>query len=170
MYRRFDVVSLWSAGNNSGPTEQKKLERRVQETQNHPFDLPPTQKCLLHIMLQNYFRTELSHFTSSVRVLLQLWHHWRHYKWCPSHHRVIRTSRPTDMDSSCVHTERAVADNREVLTLFLARRFLSPRSCRRYVPPERRLLQEPHGVTSQKTAFFIVIAVKTLKSYKNDDK
>jgi hypothetical protein len=27
----------------------------------------------------------------------------------------------------------------------------------------RRLLQEPHGVTSQKTAFFIVTAVETLK-------
>jgi hypothetical protein len=26
---------------------------------------------------------------------------------------------------------------------------------------ERRFLQEPHGVTSQKTAFFIVTAVKT---------
>jgi hypothetical protein len=29
------------------------------------------------------------------------------------------------------------------------------------VPPERRFLQEPHGVTSQKTPFFIVNAVKT---------
>jgi hypothetical protein len=26
---------------------------------------------------------------------------------------------------------------------------------RRYVPPKRRLLQEPRGVTSQKTAFFL---------------
>jgi hypothetical protein len=26
---------------------------------------------------------------------------------------------------------------------------------RRYVPPKCRFLQEPHGVTSQKTAFFI---------------
>jgi hypothetical protein len=29
-----------------------------------------------------------------------------------------------------------------------------------YVPPKRRFLQEPHGVTSQKTQFFIVTAVK----------
>jgi hypothetical protein len=29
------------------------------------------------------------------------------------------------------------------------------------VPPKRQFLQEPHGVTSQKTAFFIVISVKT---------
>jgi hypothetical protein len=32
---------------------------------------------------------------------------------------------------------------------------------RRYVPSNCRFLQEPHGVTSQKTAFVIVTAVKT---------
>jgi hypothetical protein len=31
----------------------------------------------------------------------------------------------------------------------------------RQVPPKRRFLQEPHDVTSQKTPFFIVTAVKT---------
>jgi hypothetical protein len=30
-----------------------------------------------------------------------------------------------------------------------------------YVSPKRRFLQEPHCVTSQKTAFFILTAVKT---------
>jgi hypothetical protein len=30
-----------------------------------------------------------------------------------------------------------------------------------YVPPKCRFLQEPHGVTSQKTTFSIVTAVKT---------
>jgi hypothetical protein len=29
------------------------------------------------------------------------------------------------------------------------------------VPPKRRFLQEPHGVTYQKTPFFIVTATKT---------
>jgi hypothetical protein len=29
------------------------------------------------------------------------------------------------------------------------------------VPPKRLFLQDPHGVTSQKTPFFIVTAVKT---------
>jgi hypothetical protein len=29
------------------------------------------------------------------------------------------------------------------------------------VPPKRRFSQEPHGVTTQKTPFFIVTAVKT---------
>jgi hypothetical protein len=38
----------------------------------------------------------------------------------------------------------------ELLTLFLVHRFMS-----------RRFLQEPHRVTSQKTAFFIAPAVKT---------
>jgi hypothetical protein len=31
----------------------------------------------------------------------------------------------------------------------------------RYVSPKHLSLQEPHGVTSQKTAFFVLIAVKT---------
>jgi hypothetical protein len=30
-----------------------------------------------------------------------------------------------------------------------------------YIPPKSRFLEEPHGVTSQKTAFFKVTAVKT---------
>jgi hypothetical protein len=31
----------------------------------------------------------------------------------------------------------------------------------KYVPPKRRFLQEPHGVTSLKMVFFIITAVKT---------
>jgi hypothetical protein len=31
----------------------------------------------------------------------------------------------------------------------------------RYVPPKRRFTQDLHGTTSQKTAFFVVTAVKT---------
>jgi hypothetical protein len=37
-------------------------------------------------------------------------------------------------------------------------------------PPKRRLLQEPHGVTSQKTAFFIVTAAKTSNLTKLGDR
>jgi hypothetical protein len=33
--------------------------------------------------------------------------------------------------------------------------------CEEIPIPKRRFLQEPHGVTSQKTPFFIVTAVKT---------
>jgi hypothetical protein len=32
---------------------------------------------------------------------------------------------------------------------------------RRYVPPKRRFLQDPRGVTSQNTSFFMVTVVKT---------
>jgi hypothetical protein len=37
----------------------------------------------------------------------------------------------------------------------------SNRLALRYVPPKRRFLQEPHDVTSRKTVFFMVVAVKT---------
>jgi hypothetical protein len=47
------------------------------------------------------------------------------------------------------------------VSLLLVHRFLSPWSRRLYVPPKLRFSQEPHGVTSQKTPFFIVTAVKT---------
>jgi hypothetical protein len=30
-----------------------------------------------------------------------------------------------------------------------------------FVPPKRRFLQQPHGIVSQKMAFFIVTAVET---------
>jgi hypothetical protein len=46
---------------------------------------------------------------------------------------------------------------------------------RRYVYPKRRFLQEQHGVTSQKTTFLIVTAVKTsilhgIKMIRNGEK
>jgi hypothetical protein len=47
------------------------------------------------------------------------------------------------------------------LTLFLVHWFSSHWWWRRYIPPKRRFLQEPHGVTSQKTVFFVVTVVKT---------
>jgi hypothetical protein len=46
------------------------------------------------------------------------------------------------------------------LVLLLVHRFLSPWWRRRQVPPRRRFLQEPHGVTSQKTTFFISCLVR----------
>jgi hypothetical protein len=39
---------------------------------------------------------------------------------------------------------------------------------KKYFPSKRKFLQEPHGVTSQKTAFFIVTAVKTSKLTPNE--
>jgi hypothetical protein len=48
-----------------------------------------------------------------------------------------------------------------LLMLFLAHWFFLPWWWRRYVPPKHGFLQEPHGITSQKMAFFIDTAVKT---------
>jgi hypothetical protein len=45
------------------------------------------------------------------------------------------------------------------LALFLVHRFLLPWWTRHYVPPKRRFLQEPHGVTSQKTGFILFTIV-----------
>jgi hypothetical protein len=56
-------------------------------------------------------------------------------------------------------TTLAVTSNRS--SLFLECRFLSPWWWRRNVPPKHRFLQEPQDVTSQKTAFLIVTAVRT---------
>jgi hypothetical protein len=70
---------------------------------------------------------------------------------------IIRVTRISE-----VGTTLAVTGNqRTLLTFFLTHRFLSPWWLRRCVPPKRRFLQEPHGVTSQKMAFFTVTAVKT---------
>jgi hypothetical protein len=66
-----------------------------------------------------------------------------------------------------LETTQAATSNRRKLrrntnTWYLVfHRFLSPWWRRRQVPPKRRFLQEPNGVTSQKTPFFIVTAVKT---------
>jgi hypothetical protein len=48
-----------------------------------------------------------------------------------------------------------------VTATFLVHRFLSPWWWRRYDPSKRRFSQEPHGMTSQKTPFFIVTAGNT---------
>jgi hypothetical protein len=78
-------------------------------------------------------------------------------------------------------TTLAVISNRStlwsyylLLMLFLASRFLSPRWWRLYVSPKHRSLQEPHGVTSKKTAFFmfrlvclISVPINTKKNYLN---
>jgi hypothetical protein len=47
--------------------------------------------------------------------------------------------------------------------MFLARRFLSPWWRRRYVTKKCRFLQQPHGVTSQKTTFSIIIYTLVFK-------
>jgi hypothetical protein len=48
--------------------------------------------------------------------------------------------------------------------LFLVHRFLSPWWRRLQVPPKRRFLQEPHGVTTQKTPFFMFLILSWFSS------
>jgi hypothetical protein len=70
-------------------------------------------------------------------------------------HRVtlVRTDDPEEHIASII----------TVTTIGEVKRMLSVTSNTelRYVPPKRQVLQEPHGVAFQKTAFFIVTAVKT---------
>jgi hypothetical protein len=86
---------------------------------------------------------------------------------------LVRTDVSEELSASIIRVTRigklgtslAVTSSRRTLQrntmLFLVSRFLSPCWWRRYVHPKRRFLQEPHGLTSQKTTFFIVTALKT---------
>jgi hypothetical protein len=55
----------------------------------------------------------------------------------------------------------SLTSNRRTRLTFLVRRFLLP-GWRRWVPLKRQFLQEPHGVTSQKTPFFIIAFTRAL--------
>jgi hypothetical protein len=82
---------------------------------------------------------------------------------------LVRTDVSEELSASIIRITRigelrttlAVTSNRRTLTLFLVHRFLSPWCRRLYVPSKRLFLQEPYGITSQKTTFFIVTVVKT---------
>jgi hypothetical protein len=71
---------------------------------------------------------------------------------------LVRTDVSDQLSASIIRVTRIVELGTK-LTLFLVHRFLLP-WWRRYVRPKCRFLQEPHGVTSQKTQFFIVTAAK----------
>jgi hypothetical protein len=72
---------------------------------------------------------------------------------------VIRVTRIGELGTTLAVTSSQTVLRRN--TKSPARRFLSPWLWRRYVPPKHPFLQEPHGVTSQKTPFFKVTTVKT---------
>jgi hypothetical protein len=71
---------------------------------------------------------------------------------------LVRTDVSEELSASFIRVTR-IGDLGTTLAVTSNRRTLRRR--RRYVPPKRQFLQEPHGVTSQKTPFFIVTAVKT---------
>jgi hypothetical protein len=76
---------------------------------------------------------------------------------------LVRTDVSEEHSASIIRVRRfgelgitlAVTSNRRTLRSFTMYSNIS------YVPPKLRLLQETHGLTSQKTEFFIVTAVKT---------
>jgi hypothetical protein len=78
---------------------------------------------------------------------------------------IIRVTRIGELGTMLAVTSnrRTLRRNTMLVTanVFPSSRFLSPWWWRRYIPPKRRFLQEPHGVTYQKTAFFIVSAANT---------
>jgi hypothetical protein len=71
---------------------------------------------------------------------------------------LVRNDVPKEPSASVIRVTRigevgttlAVTSNRRTS------RFLSPWRLRHYIPPRHRFLEDPHGVTSQKTAFFKV--------------
>jgi hypothetical protein len=56
---------------------------------------------------------------------------------------------------------------RHLFTLVPSSRIFLPRRLRRHIPPKRRLTQDLHGATSQKSVFFIVNS-ENVKSYIRD--
>jgi hypothetical protein len=76
----------------------------------------------------------------------------------------IRVTRISELGTTLAVTSNRRTLRRNVgcyleLALFLVHRFLSPWWRWRYVPPKRRFLQEPHGVISENSPFFIVTTV-----------
>jgi hypothetical protein len=69
---------------------------------------------------------------------------------------IIRVTRIDELGTALTLTRNRRMLRKKRKPVFLARRFLSPGWGRRNVLLNRRFLQEPHGVTSQKTAFLIL--------------
>jgi hypothetical protein len=89
--------------------------------------------------------------------------------WC--HVALVRTYMLEEHITSIIKVKRiselgtmlAITSNSSLLLLtFLACWFFSLWWWRWYVPPKHWFLQEPHGITSQKMAFFIITAIKVL--------
>jgi hypothetical protein len=58
-------------------------------------------------------------------------------------------------------SSRAGTVDQKICSILVNLLSLQPTANKHQVPPKRRFLQEPHGVTSQKTPFFIFTAVET---------
>jgi hypothetical protein len=73
---------------------------------------------------------------------------------------LVRTDVSEEFNASFIKMTR-IDELGTTLAVTSNRRTLRSVIWRRYVLPKRGFLQQPHGVTSQMTGFFIVSAVKT---------
>jgi hypothetical protein len=74
-------------------------------------------------------------------------------------YRPIRVKRISELGTALVAFLRSVLQLLVIANVVLILLILFTRLWRRYIPPKRRFLKEPHGVASKKTAFFTVIFV-----------
>jgi hypothetical protein len=72
---------------------------------------------------------------------------------------IIRMKRIGEIVTLVVTSNRRTP-RRNTKSLCIVHRFLSPWWRRRWVPSKRRFLQKPHGVTSQKTSFFVFSSIQ----------
>jgi hypothetical protein len=73
---------------------------------------------------------------------------------------LVRTDVSEELSASFIRVTR-IGELGTILAVTSNRRTLRRNFFNIYISSQRRFLQEPHGVTSQKTPFFIVTAVKT---------
>jgi hypothetical protein len=79
---------------------------------------------------------------------------------------LVWTDASEERIASIFRIEKSAAVSIHLLTLVPSSRIFLFWRWRRYLPPELRFTEDLHGATSQKTAFFIVTAVKISKLTK----
>jgi hypothetical protein len=78
----------------------------------------------------------------------------------PSASSIIRVTRISELGKLAATSNQCMLwRNCQLLLTFLVHRFVSPWWWRCWVSPKRWFLQDPHGITFQKTPFFIVSIV-----------
>jgi hypothetical protein len=79
---------------------------------------------------------------------------------------IIRVTRIDELGTTLAVTSKwSTLRGNTIYTI--ARWFFPPWLCRRYLPPKRRVWWEPHIVTSQKMAFWMLYCTKTIRDCFN---
>jgi hypothetical protein len=158
-----------------GTTRSAPANMTRHETRSHFCECCSTILCAVDRPIFS-IRSDTSFDAASCTVVEIRWHLRFSRRWLwrmvssGMLHRValVRTYVSEELSASIIRMTRigelgtlAVTGNRRALRKIQSDRFLSLWWRRLYVPPKHRFLQEPHAVTSEKTPFFIVTAVKT---------